>query len=183
MENCAGRSQTPCPPFLAAVPTQTASSRSKWVKPCRARALGIAEELPRKAAKAAKPKRFGVVFWTRTRGGEILLRRRPESGLLGGLMEFPSTPWREAEWRAPEATKAAPIRTAWTPLPGVVRHSFTHFDLELAVWAGISPKRRGQGVWLAAERFGTVALPTLMKKVAAHALRATSRLEGDGERR
>ncbi|HZT50868.1 MAG TPA: A/G-specific adenine glycosylase, partial [Stellaceae bacterium] len=74
-----------------------------WREECRARALGVAENLPRRRAAAARPVRRGVAFWAVREDGAVLLRRRPEAGLLGGMMEVPSTPWRAAEWSEAEA--------------------------------------------------------------------------------
>jgi A/G-specific adenine glycosylase len=104
----------------------------------------------------------------------VLLRRRAESGLLGGMMEVPSTEWREAPWGAEEAGAQAPAAAAWRPLPGVVRHGFTHFRLELEVWAapttGAAPAAAGR--WTRPEDLGAMALPTLMRKVVRLALQA-----------
>jgi A/G-specific adenine glycosylase len=162
-------------------PARPACALCPWRAPCRARALGLAEELPRRPVKKAKPQRYGVVFWAVRKDGAVLLRRRPEQGLLGGMMEFPSTPWRETPWPAPETTEASPIRARWRPLPGAVRHSFTHFDLVLGVWIGTAPKIISPGfVASRPERLADLALPTLMKKVAAHVMRATSDLEQKG---
>jgi A/G-specific adenine glycosylase len=162
-------------------PARPACALCPWRTPCRARALGIAEQLPRQPPKKAKPQRHGVVFWAVRPDGAVLLRRRPERGLLGGMMEFPSTPWREALWQAPAITKESPVKTRWRPLPGAVRHGFTHFDLTLGVWIGAAPKNLPAGFVAAPpERFRDLALPTLMKKVAAHVRDATSRLERKG---
>jgi A/G-specific adenine glycosylase len=162
-------------------PARPACALCPWREPCRARALGLQDELPRRPAKKAKPQRYGVVFWAVRKDGAVLLRRRPDQGLLGGMMEFPSTPWREAPWRQAATTKESPIKASWRPLPGIVRHSFTHFDLALGVWIGAAPKTVPAGfVATAPERFSTLALPTLMKKVAAHVAEATSRLERKG---
>jgi A/G-specific adenine glycosylase len=140
---------------------------------CAARALGIAETLPRRSPKRARPQKHGVVFWIRRPNGAVLLRRRAEDGLLGGLMEFPSTDWREAVWSTAVAIRSAPAKTEWRALPGVVRHGFTHFDIDLAIVAGEVPARaRLEGVWVRPEKFASQALPTLMKKVARHALSA-----------
>ena len=142
---------------------------------CVARAQGIAAELPRRAPKAAKPTRRGLAFWAVRADGAVLLRRRADDGLLGGMMEVPSTPWRAAAWAPAEARAHAPVAARWRRLPGVVRHGFTHFRLELGVLAaavdGDSP---ADGVWCRPERFGEHALPTVMKKVARHALAAAS---------
>jgi A/G-specific adenine glycosylase len=140
-----------------------------WRQACTARAGGFAEALPIAAEKAERPLRRGVAFWLQRGDGAVLLRRRPESGLLGGMIELPSTPWREAAWDEPEALAAAPAATAWTPLPGTVRHGFTHFQLELAVWAG-QTDAPPEGIWARPERFKDYALPTLTKKLVKHAL-------------
>jgi A/G-specific adenine glycosylase len=139
---------------------------------CRARAAGIAHALPARSPKPARPLRRGAVFWLVRRDGAVLLRRRPEQGLLGGMMEFPSTDWRVEAWRESEARAAAPLAADWSALPGLVRHGFTHFELELQVFSGRlkASARPAEGVWCPIDRLSEMALPTLMKKVARHAL-------------
>jgi A/G-specific adenine glycosylase len=142
-----------------------------WRQACRARALGIAEQLPARRAKAERPTRRGVAFWAVRPDGAVLLRRRPEKGLLGGMMEVPSTDWRAAPWDEAEAKAAAPVAAKWRALTGVVRHTFTHFHLELAVLAGEVRDgfSKGGGQWVHLDALGEHALPTVMKKVVAHA--------------
>jgi A/G-specific adenine glycosylase len=104
--------------------------------------------------------------------GAVLLRRRPEKGLLGGMMEVPSTAWRETAWSAAEAKEAAPVRARWRALPDPVRHTFTHFALELTVLAGaVGAEAAADGVWVPPDKLGDYALPSLMKKVIAYASR------------
>jgi A/G-specific adenine glycosylase len=142
-----------------------------WLDACRARALGVAESLPARAPKKAKPLKRGVAFWALRADGAVLLRRRPEKGLLGGMMEVPSTPWREAPWTVEEARRGAPVAAKWRLVPGLVRHGFTHFDLELTVLAGEirSESPQADGKWVALDALDSQALPTLMKKIVAHA--------------
>jgi A/G-specific adenine glycosylase len=146
---------------------------------CAAAAAGVAEALPARVLKPPRPLRRGVVFWIVRAGAEILIRRRPEKGLLGGLMELPSTAWRSEPWTKSEALRAAPLRARWRELPGVVRHVFTHFELELALLAGEVgettelPRGANEGQrprWCRLDRLSDNALPTVMKKVVAHAL-------------
>jgi A/G-specific adenine glycosylase len=100
----------------------------------------------------------------------VLLRRRPETGLLGGMMEIPSTEWMVEP--PSDALKAAPLTADWQVLPGVVRHVFTHFELTLTVWAGRVAEAGDPalGVWVTPDRFGDYALPSVMQKVVKHAL-------------
>ena len=67
--------------------------------------------------------------------------------------------------------KEAPVRASWVQLPGTVRHTFTHFHLELAVLAGeTGADPKAQGIWVPLDRLSEQALPTVMKKVVNHAL-------------
>ncbi len=142
-----------------------------WREPCLARRQGIAESLPARRPKAMRPLRRGMAFWAVRGDGAVLLRRRPDSGLLGGMMEVPSTAWRAEPWTLADARNAAPVAARWRALPGVVRHGFTHFELEITILAGTVGRAEGDGVWVALDRLGEHALPTLMKKVVEHALR------------
>ncbi|MEK9672795.1 MAG: A/G-specific adenine glycosylase [Rhodospirillaceae bacterium] len=139
-----------------------------WLGACVAHLAGDAEAYPRRAAKKAKPTRLGVVFWITDKKGRVLVRRRPEKGLLGGMMEFPSTDWRESPWTDGDELAQAPIAsTNWTDVPGDVRHTFTHFHLVLRVLRATVPKaNQNLGDWLAPGDFSRIALPTVMKKVA-----------------
>jgi A/G-specific adenine glycosylase len=115
-----------------------------------------------------------MAFWLVRRDGAVLLRRRPEDGLLGGMMEIPSTRWREEGWQMSEAERSAPISASWRPLPGVVRHTFTHFHLELQVLGGRAQGPAPAGtLWCPVDQLGAHALPSVMKKVVAHALRSS----------
>ena len=139
---------------------------------CQAKAAGTAQELPRRQPKAARPTRRAVAFWLQGREGALLLRRRPENGLLGGMMEVPSTPWREAPWEHAEARAAAPLAAEWRALPGVVRHTFTHFHFEVTVWAAQSEAAPAEaGRWVALDALADAAIPTVMRKIIEHGLR------------
>jgi A/G-specific adenine glycosylase len=143
-----------------------------WSSRCRGRVLGIAESLPRKAPKRARPVRYGTVFWIERGDGAVLLRRRPEEGLLGGMMEVPSTDWLPAP---ADANAAAPLRAEWKKLSRRVEHGFTHFHLTLDIWharaiaAGELPADGGYR-WVSRGDLAGEALPSLMRKVVAAVL-------------
>lgn len=152
-------------------PRQPACVLCPWRQDCDASHQGIAETLPAKRARPERPTRHGIAFWTLRKDGAVLLRRRPESGLLGGMMEIPSTPWRGEPWDLAEARGEAPVASDWRPLPGMVSHTFTHFHLELLVVAGKSrTPELAKGLWCPLDGLGDQALPTLMRKVVRHAL-------------
>jgi A/G-specific adenine glycosylase len=126
-----------------------------------------ADQFPKKAPKKPKPTRRGTVFWAIRDDGAVLIRRRPEKGLLGGMMEFPSTDWNEAPWTDDAALKYAPVEAlSWRRQPGMVRHTFTHFHLELVILIGLIEKPKAKiGTWCPVEQLSDFALPTVMKKV------------------
>jgi A/G-specific adenine glycosylase len=72
----------------------------------------------------------------------------------------------------------APAAAEWSPLPGTVHHGFTHFRLELAIMAGQGAA--AEGTWTQIDRLGERALPTLMKKVARHAISALAAAPDNG---
>lgn len=133
---------------------------------CKARARGIAADLPRKEKKKPKPERRGVAFVLIRPDGAALVERRPAKIMLGGLLGFPGTPWWDrAGWEAALAApqRYAPAAAGWEEA-GTVSHVFTHFRLELDV-----RRARGEaaGEWLDPSR--TDELPTLMRKALERA--------------
>jgi A/G-specific adenine glycosylase len=142
---------------------------------CTAHRRGTPERYPIKAKKEEKPRRYGVAFLLVRPDGAVWLRRRPETGLLGGMLEVPSTDWNAAPPARAAARRAAPLAAAWRALPGAVAHGFTHFDLELTIWvahAGNASPEDRTGIWVPADSFESVALPTVMRKVIAYAMKA-----------
>ena len=142
-----------------------------WSAPCIARRAGNAAELPRKIAKKARPVRHGAHFWLTDRNGQVLLRRRPPTGLLGGMTELPGTAWRDAPWSAPDAHKDAPMDRAWQHA-GSVLHVFTHFELKLDVYAATADSIDADGFLRDANALQAEALPSVMRKCVAVAQRA-----------
>ena len=142
---------------------------------CEGRRQGIAEELPRRAPKTLKPTRRGVAFVLSNREGAVLLRKRPPRGLLGGMDEVPSSAWREGRLVVAEALKEAPVPANWKVLEGGVRHTFTHFHLELVVAHATATTSRlaklSPGTaWVTLDKLTERALPTVMRKIIAHAV-------------
>jgi A/G-specific adenine glycosylase len=133
-----------------------------WHADCAARAAGTESELPRKAVKPARPTRRGVAYIARRKDSAVLLERRPNSGLLGGMLGWPGSDWAEA---TPE--HLPPIEADWQDLTQEVRHTFTHFHLRLTVRVAVVPDDRTPraGYFLALEAFDPGALPTVMRKV------------------
>ena len=143
-------------------PRNPACGLCPWRGPCQARANGTAAELPKKEPKKKKPTRFGIAYVARRIDGAYLLERRPDSGLLGGMLGWPGSDWTESE---PQDTP--PIRAEWKTLPTEARHTFTHFHLRLTVKTALVPVGRNpeSGEFIDADSFDPTALPTVMRKV------------------
>ena len=115
-----------------------------WIASCRGHRLGIAADLPRRSPKKLRPVRYGVHFWLTDQDDNVLLRRRPPKGLLGGMTELPGTAWRDTPWTVVEALPLAPTNADWLPVrPGAARlHSF-RVDHRSAGRTGPAYRRRG----------------------------------------
>jgi A/G-specific adenine glycosylase len=137
---------------------------------CQALALHDPEHFPVKAAKKAKPVRKGAAFVAVTSDGDILLRRRIETGLLGGMTEVPTTGWT-ARVDGETSADAAPFAADWEPC-GTVVHVFTHFELRLSIWRVAIPSALPSvdGWWEAVTNLHAQALPTVMKKAITSAI-------------
>ncbi len=141
---------------------------------CAAAARGDAERFPLKSPKTKRPVRRGDAFViVRSHQGEphILLRRRNDKGLLGGMMEAPCS-----EWVADGPSPAPPADASWKE-GRMVRHTFTHFHLEMRVLAahhervGSAAEALG-GEWAPLAKLSAFALPAVMKKAVASGLEA-----------
>ncbi|RJY08038.1 A/G-specific adenine glycosylase [Aurantiacibacter aquimixticola] len=134
---------------------------------CEGRASGDPLRLPVKAKKKAKPQRSGTAFWIE-RDGAVWLIKRPGKGMLAGMRALPDDGWSARK----DGDGEAPVEGAWKAA-GVVRHGFTHADLELgvAVYAGDS-KPQGTGEWWPLDRLDDAGLPTLFAKAARLVLAA-----------
>ena len=135
---------------------------------CRAYADDMAEQLPFKAPKRQKPTRRGVAFVAINQDGEAFLERRPDQGLLGGMVAFPSVGWTQTDWSDADvraADSAAPFAADWHQLPEQVHHVFTHFELEMTIYYAETNGSfigANSGWWQVPQ---PSQLPSLMRKV------------------
>jgi len=156
-------------------PVKPACALCPWMDDCAARRRGDAQSFPHKAPKREGRLRRGAAFVVVRADGCVLLRSRPPKGLLGGMTEVPTTAWSR-DFDDDHALDAAPrfSRTPkWRRLPGVVTHVFTHFPLELTVYAAAVSRTAGApdgARWVAIDALPGEALPNVMRKVLAHAL-------------
>ncbi len=145
---------------------------------CDALAAGDPELYPVKLAKPEKPTRQGAAFVAIRADGAVLLRKRPEKGLLGCMTEVPTTAWT-ARQNGETSAAAAPFPSQWERA-GQITHVFTHFALELAVYrAGFQGSAPAGHFWSLPHELAGEALPTVMKKAIETAIPgATKRKKG-----
>ena len=132
---------------------------------CEGRKTGDPARFPVKAPKKAKPVRQGQAYWI-TREDHVWLVRREGTGMLGGMRALPDDGWSAKG----DGHTNAPTGGPWRDL-GLVRHTFTHFALELAVCetqATSDPLDKGE--WWPLDRLDEAGLPTLFAKAARLAL-------------
>ncbi len=136
---------------------------------CSARIAGEPERYPVKPAKKAKPLRNGTAWWIERDGAkarEVWLVTRAGKGMLGGMRALPDDGWSaksDGEGDAPAAGETASL--------GLVRHTFTHFSLEMSVKRlTVTSDPAGEGQWWPISEIDEAGLPTLFAKAVRLAL-------------
>lgn len=135
---------------------------------CRGRAAGIQDELPRKAAKKPKPQKHGFVYWVTDGRGRVLLERRAESAMMGGMMALPVAPWVETAEKPAHDRRFSSVLSIKEQKSLRVSHSFTHFDLILrgcrVEGAKAADFKAPQYRWVAPDDVLAAGLPSLFTK-------------------
>ncbi len=125
-----------------------------WQTWCVAHAQGEETKYPIKTKKKQIPVRYGYGYVLQC-SGEILVERRPDKGLLGGMLGSPTSAWGDK----PTDHSAAPMKRNWEA-KGEIRHVFTHFELRLEVFTA-EIDQRVDGEWVS----DISGLPTVFRKV------------------
>jgi A/G-specific adenine glycosylase len=113
-------------------------------EPCRARKKGKQNAIPKKKKTEAIPHREAAVAVVRNDLGQVLMVKRPQRGLLGGLWGFPGCILEKG------VSPAAALRKALRQDPGLtvavgrvlfaVEHGYSHFSIRVHVLAGTTRK-------------------------------------------
>jgi A/G-specific adenine glycosylase len=119
---------------------------------CIARRRGIVARLPGPRPRRERPHRVAQLLLIENARGELLVERRPDRGIWGGL------------WCPPLVAGRNPGTRVLARLP-VIHHAFTHYDLELQPVRVRATRRAGDWVKLRAlSRYG---LPAPVRKLLA----------------
>jgi len=127
---------------------------------CKAHMAGTQGELPKKTPKKPKPTRHGIAYIARRDDGAWLLETRPNKGLLGGMLGWPTSDWSDIP------TDQEPILADWQELDTQARHTFTHFHLVLRIQTVWLPNDAlpDRGQFIPTDTFSPSAMPTVMQK-------------------
>jgi A/G-specific adenine glycosylase len=148
---------------------------------CLGYASGIAESLPCRAPRPQRPMRRGAAFFVRRQDGAVLVRTRPEKGLLGGMVELPGSRW-SADFDEAEAPCQAPIKARFHKLEASIGHVFSHFALRLSIYVAVveGDKRAPSGYrWTPARDLDNEAFPGVMRKVIEAVRRSGKNIRAD----
>nr|WP_309502533.1 A/G-specific adenine glycosylase [uncultured Roseovarius sp.] len=143
-------------------PRSPACGICPWMTECAARAAGTAADLPARLPRKAKPTRHGIAYVAQRTDGALLLERREDRGLLGGMLGWPGSNWAE---QTPDP--APPFGAQWAVLEDEARHTFTHFHLRLRIAIAVAPMGTmpNCGSFIDKSSFRPSDLPTVMRKV------------------
>lgn len=138
---------------------------------CEARLSDRIADFPGRKPKKTLPVRAVEMFVIRSQEGEVLLEKRPDRGIWGGLYSLPerrideqpgSTNWRELSIPAQDGTRLESFR-----------HSFTHYHLDITpvlpeTWSlteGVADS--GRWLWYPLDHSREVGLAAPVKKLLA----------------
>ena len=112
-------------------PKQARCAICPLAKGCAGRHLPDPALLPLKLLKSAKPVRQGKVLLIMNQKQKVVMMQRPPSGLLGGMLGFPSSGWDKSA--IDQTLNAALADSPCHDLPDQLRHTFTHFTAEVQI--------------------------------------------------
>ena len=137
---------------------------------CLASRKGLTDEIPVRKAKAARPvKEFAVVV-LRDTAGRFAVRRRPETGLLAGLYEFPNLEGIHGETALKTAFRADRLEKA-----GTAKHIFTHVEWDMTLYLAETSNPPDGFEWVARSALqNETAIPSAFKAALKLALDADS---------
>jgi A/G-specific adenine glycosylase len=139
---------------------------------CRARAAGTQHDRPRTKQKAPVPIIDVVTVILRRRDGHVLITRRPETGLLAGLWEFPGRQRSAGEDAHDVALDVAGrfVRGVGTPRPlCTIEHAFSHRRerYDCYVVDATSSKKQAEAAWIGTDR-SAFTLPRAQQRIHAY---------------
>jgi A/G-specific adenine glycosylase len=149
---------------------------------CVARLEDRIDQLPGRKKRGA-PLRKRTAMLVIVSNGEVLLEKRPPSGIWGGLWSLPEAP---ASVRpGPAVLRAWGLEVIRARKLDAFEHAFSHFTLEVTPWR-VDVKRGARiageraATWLALSETSTAALPAPVKTLLANLSRSASAASGSG---
>jgi A/G-specific adenine glycosylase len=127
---------------------------------CGAFEQGDASSYPKRETKIEQPQKYGIMYWIQNEKGEVLLEKRPDKGLLSGLIGLPTSEWLVDQKALPQ------LPSSYVQLNQEVNHTFTHFKLNLKLACTISKEEQKdeRGFFEHPQNFHLHAFPSVMKK-------------------
>ncbi len=141
---------------------------------CAARQEGKQALLPVRAPKKAKRPEELTVFLLRRPDGAVALRRRPSTGLLAGLWEYPNTPGLLTEAQAARQLADWGLTALRWEKSWQARHVFTHVRWDMQGYA-VTVTGDGELEWYTEEQRRQMAIPSAFER----ATRVLGELEGE----
>lgn len=133
---------------------------------CEAYKNGLAEVLPVRAKKKSRRVEERTVLLL-FQGGKVALRKRPDTGLLASLWEFPSILGNLDESGVSLALAQMGLSAESIAPAGSAKHIFTHIEWDMKGYFADVAGENDDLIWADADAFDAFALPTAFKKYTA----------------
>ena len=115
--------------------------------------------------KSIKPIKYTRAYVIVNEKNEILVRSRPNKGMLASMLEVPNDVWVKNKKSLITDQDIKKIKTKLKSI-GLFEYSFSHFDLETEIFYGNVKKAKLSNCnWIKKSKYSNSRMPTVMKKI------------------
>ena len=135
-------------------------------KLCQSYKQNLQLQIPKKLKKKKnKPVKYTRAYVLVNEKNEILVRNRPEKGMLASMLEIPNDHWVKDK-KSLNAEHVVQNLKTQLKSKGLFEYSFSHFDLKIEIFYGnIKKSQLPNANWIKKSVYSKSGLPTVMRKI------------------
>ena len=133
---------------------------------CQSYKKNLQQKIPFKQKKKSnKPIKYTRAYVIVNEKNEILVRSRPNKGMLASMLEVPNDVWVKNKKLLTTYQDIQKIKTKLQS-KGSFEYSFSHFDLETEIFYGnVKKAKLSKSNWIKKSSYSSSRMPTVMKKI------------------
>ncbi len=135
-------------------------------KLCQSYKKNLQLQIPIKLKKSYyKNKKYTRAYVIVNEKNEILVRNRPDKGMLASMLEVPNDDWVKDKKLLITDNLVRSLKKKFKPR-GLFQYAFSHFDLETEIfYLNVKKSQLSNCNWIKKSTYSKSGLPTVMKKI------------------